>query len=346
MNSGSNMRFFHIALVVWILGFASIGFAENFPNRPTAAELDGLVVAGTQCARGVNERCWATQYQTNPAQYHVSPLTNNACWYLDSDLMGTMASKIKSLVTNYVDPDTVCDGMTNIVTLTVTGLWAQLEIGDKASQFTCTPANGTNAATYGDYPDKVYIEDLQERCDVMHALTMTDAGYSSYGTNNQVRYAVGTVNGHSQAGYNDLAAIFNSTSWSNGVNYWSGTYGIAAYMDNDGYDPCSMMRNKGQIVLGGLYSTNLTANSYKLFLHITQLFDYFYDDGYGTNANYHFVSTLPGSTTFPYTTAYFGDIEGALQLHSLSPEDNWCTGWKVGGSLLITDWKFDYCTDE
>jgi hypothetical protein len=55
-------------------------------------------------------------------------------------MMITLDSKIKALVPCYVDADTVYDGTTNIIMLTVTGLWASLGIGDGTNQFTRTPA--------------------------------------------------------------------------------------------------------------------------------------------------------------------------------------------------------------
>jgi len=147
-------------------------FAESYPNRPTVGEMNEIVEKGTECVRGVNERCWATQYQTNPVAYRVEPFTNTT-FYLDKSLMGAMASKIKSLVPYYVDTNTVYNGTTNIVMLTVPGLWASLEIGDRTNQFTCTPAIGTNAATYGDDPWRIYVTNLQEQYKVLNALKVT-----------------------------------------------------------------------------------------------------------------------------------------------------------------------------
>lgn len=162
-----NIRCFHIPLMVWFLTVVPV-FAESFPNRPTAYQVQGLVISGTQCARGVNERCWATQYSTNPVSYHVAPFTNDSCWYLDQSLMGTMASKAKELVTRYANPDTVYSGTMNITMLTVAGVWEELEIGDHTSQFTQTFATGTNAATYGDSPWRICYEHLDERYDVLN----------------------------------------------------------------------------------------------------------------------------------------------------------------------------------
>jgi hypothetical protein len=85
-------------------------------------------------------------------------------------MMVSLDTTIKSLVPYYVDTNTVYDGATNIVMLTVTGLWASLGIGDKTNKFTREPAIGANAATYGDYPWQIYVEDLQERYKVLNAL--------------------------------------------------------------------------------------------------------------------------------------------------------------------------------
>lgn len=164
------IRYFHIALMVWISSSVPSGLAEDFPNRPTEYEMEGLVVSGTQCARGVNERCWATQYSINPVQYRVTPFTNTAGFYLDQNLMGTMASKIRSLVSYYINYNNSLVN-SNFVFLTVTGLWAQLEIGNKTNQFTCTPAIGTNSITYGDYPWRIYEQNLVERYKVLNTLS-------------------------------------------------------------------------------------------------------------------------------------------------------------------------------
>jgi len=45
-----------------------------------------------------------------------------------------------------------------------------LGIGDKTNKFTSTPAIGTNPATYGDYPQQIYVTDLQERYKVLEAM--------------------------------------------------------------------------------------------------------------------------------------------------------------------------------
>lgn len=109
---------------------------------------------------GTHERCLGTQYQTNSPMYYVAPLTNvmedwvttndsgsyvtntftNAIgWYVNQNTMMDVDTKIKALVPYYVDTNTVYDGTTNIVMLTVIGLWASLEIGDHTNKFTRTP---------------------------------------------------------------------------------------------------------------------------------------------------------------------------------------------------------------
>jgi hypothetical protein len=57
-------------------------------------------------------------------------VTNAIGWHLDRDMMVSLDTTIKALVPYYVDTNTVYDGTTNIVMLTVTGLWDQLKIGD------------------------------------------------------------------------------------------------------------------------------------------------------------------------------------------------------------------------
>ena len=111
-------------------------------------------------------------------------VTNAIGWHPDHDMMVSLDTTIKALVPYYVDTNTVYDGTTNIVMLTVTGLWASLSIGDGTNKFTRTPAIGTNAATYGDYPWQIYVEDLQERYKALEALKMTaPSDYSMVATN-------------------------------------------------------------------------------------------------------------------------------------------------------------------
>lgn len=44
-----NTRHFHIGLVLWIAALVAGGYAEPYPNRPTASELDEIVALGTEC---------------------------------------------------------------------------------------------------------------------------------------------------------------------------------------------------------------------------------------------------------------------------------------------------------
>ena len=115
-----------------------------------------------ELALGVHERCLATQYQTNPVAYWVTPpsfvrtwysnvyttngvtiytniVTNTIGWHIDRDMMVSLDTTISNLIPYYVDTNTVYSGSTNIVLLTVTGLWAALQIGDKTNKFTSTP---------------------------------------------------------------------------------------------------------------------------------------------------------------------------------------------------------------
>jgi hypothetical protein len=212
-----------VGCAIWIFAVVSIGLTESFPDRPMQAELKTVVTLGMECARGVNERCWATQYSINSVQYHVSPFTNTAGFYLDQSLMGQMASKIRSLVQYYVNLDTVYDGTTNISMLTVAGVWAELEIGDWTSQFTRTFASGTNAAIYGDSPWRICYENLDERYDVMNVLRKRFLmHYVSNGTN----FAGFSSPPYNQAKYKgDTAGAIN-----NGHLYytsWGGDLGLA-----------------------------------------------------------------------------------------------------------------------
>lgn len=169
---------FHIGLA--ILPFVTVPalFAESlnaeaFNSRPLQSELETTVAFGIACARGVHERCYATQTSTNPT-YSVNPpefAGTNGGWYLNNNLMSDLDLKAKALVPCYVDDNTIYSGTTNIAMLTTNGLWATLQIGDKTNQFTGTPAIGTNPPTYGDYPWRIYVEEIKERYKVLYSLS-------------------------------------------------------------------------------------------------------------------------------------------------------------------------------
>lgn len=178
------------------LAATTIYVASNTRERVNQADIIEL-------ALGTYERCLATQYSTNPVAYYVAPpsfvrswhsnsyettnvpgdlvtnwvavlhtniFTNVISWRTDRAMLAELDATIKALVPYYCDTNTLYDGSTNVVMLTVTGLWASLGIGDHVSQFTRVPASGTNAATYGELPWRIYKEDLEERYKVLQAL--------------------------------------------------------------------------------------------------------------------------------------------------------------------------------
>jgi len=78
---------------------------------------------------------WVTKYWSDWSWIFVTDayetVTNTIGWYPDRDMMISLDSTIKALVPYYVDTNTVYDGTTNIIMLTVTGLWASLGIGER-----------------------------------------------------------------------------------------------------------------------------------------------------------------------------------------------------------------------
>jgi hypothetical protein len=115
---------------------------------------------------GTYERCLATQYASNPPAYYVAPLnhtvgwittnnsggyitnsvTNSFNWFIDDGvtMLYPLDDKIKALVPYFVNTNfnTMYDNSTNadVVMLTVTGLWDELEIGDHTNKFTLVPS--------------------------------------------------------------------------------------------------------------------------------------------------------------------------------------------------------------
>jgi hypothetical protein len=143
----------------------------------------------------VVERCMATQTGTNADGtpiYAVAPpvevrtwydsngapaiVTNSIEWRDDLSIKVDLDAKIMALIPCYVDTNTIYDDTTNISMLTVTGLFASLQIGDHTNQFTSIPAIGTNAASYGPWAWRNYVMAWQERYKVLNALEYSLVG--------------------------------------------------------------------------------------------------------------------------------------------------------------------------
>jgi hypothetical protein len=185
--SWQDMRYGWKALAGIVLTGATIYVVATTRQRVTQVDIVEIVL-------GTYERCLATQYGTNgagEALYYVSPsnfvrawittneaggwatnaVTNAIGWRSDRAMLVACDALIKACVPYYVDTGT-------LEALTVTGLWASLGIGDGTNLFTREPewvgTNGvTNAATYGEYPYRVYKTDLEERYKVLEALRAT-----------------------------------------------------------------------------------------------------------------------------------------------------------------------------
>ena len=338
-----NTKYIHIVLAIWILAAGSIGFSESFPNRPTAYDLEGIVILGKECVLGVNERCYATQ---------VSPpfvKTNAVGWYLDQSTMGTIASTIKSLVSCYVDPDTIYNGITNIVMLSVTGLWAQLEIGNYTNQFTKTPVSGTNPPTYGDDPWRIYEMNLEERHKVLNALQITYRQEQVVTTNLAYKYPNNRYFAHDDInGYYAIKADFLATNWIDGANPLG--YAIGANLDN--LVEWTMGRGRGKLIVNLYTYTNVSIDSSQIYLVTRQDAPSWYttmyidDDEMGSEPNTillkdYSAPPVPSS----YISEYIGNRETAITLGSGFP-DVFTRTWYAWYTIVMSKWNFQYCTDE
>lgn len=182
-----------------VLTGSTIYVADSTQKRITQRDAIQVIL-------GTVERCLATQTSTNPVTYAVEPpsfvrswvstngaigtnfawvtnqVTNSISWYTDRAMMVDLDAKIFALIPYYVDTNTVYDSTTNISMLTVTGLFASLQIGDHTNQFTAIPCwtNNvgqtnciTNAATFGPWAWRNYIVAWQERYKVLNSLKIT-----------------------------------------------------------------------------------------------------------------------------------------------------------------------------
>lgn len=314
-------------------------FAESYPNRPTAGEMDEIVALGTECMRGVNERCLATQYQTNPVAYRVAPFTNTR-FYLDQNLMGAMAAKIRALVPYYVDPATVYNGTTNITMLAVTGLWAQLEIGDHTNQFTSTPAIGTNAAMYGDYPWRIYVESLEERYAVLNAMQITHIVPDYYskahkGCDPQ------------QANYANMAANFALQSWVENPPWETEP---AGWIDTWSTGPwsCDKNRAKFKVIIPCSDPAPSQAETWIKCIKIDRgnTNDCFLSaEAPAAENTWHKIEEINSPSVEWLTDEWLGN-NGSVVPDPGIPGTGWTKGWMISEKYAFINWNFQYCVNQ
>jgi len=331
----------------------------------------------------VAERCLATQYSTNPVLYYVTPPTYVRSWYSNSyettNVPGDLVTNwfavlytnvytnaigyrtdrakavardatIKALVPYYADANTVYDGTTNISMLSVTGLWASLSIGDGTNQFTSVPAIGTNPATYGALPWRIYKEDLEERYKVLNALKKMRYT-TGYTVTSDYKHAYSLVGASQTEQYARVESGFITNTWSVGTKTINGIG--AAYYQRVFYRG-EMSRNRGKYTILAFMNTNILMNAVSLFVRIdlpnqdAGLDKYYWDEselGEGKHIEQIYL-TNPGIEVFPYSMAAFlNDIEDVVPNAEYSWYDEWIYGWEYTPFIFI-DWNFLYCTDK
>lgn len=114
----------------------------------------------------------------------VSESRKNAiCANPSRAFMVSLDTAIKALVVSYVDTNNLTEFNGTWPMLTVTGLWARLQIGDGTNKFTREPSIDGDPITYGAYPWQIYTNDLVERQKVLHALTTITNHIQAWWTN-------------------------------------------------------------------------------------------------------------------------------------------------------------------
>jgi hypothetical protein len=396
-------------------------------------------------------------------------VTNTIGWFPDRNYMIALDAKIKSLIPYYADMNTVYDGTTNIVMLTVTGLWASLGIGDKTNKFTREPAwtnpistnwivnytsywpstngmttnicytsdcrqvvnyayawsntlttnyfyntnnvltnttistnwyhvwtNGsnwasevvqiTNAATYGDYPWQIYVEDLQERYKVLNALkiigrTKESGAYSYVGNYN-------SFSSGSQSNLESAKEIAEGGFLTNSVIYTNQNIDMVLWYGKDR----AYYSEDSSIALINIYRTEITKIKYNYSIETSVLHkvSYYYrpftnlvefgygvshaplewgDNGSELDGTYSWHLLLPeeewNNSAFSEVNCSIGLSKGTIPSEVDSPSlgdgylvlydpygygwlGNWnkIKGMKFSGNQMTIDWNFQYCTNK
>jgi hypothetical protein len=255
--------------------------------------------------------------------------------------------------------------------LTVTGLWASLQIGDKTNLFTRVPewvgTNGvTNAATYGDYPWQIYAEDLQERYKVLNALRYTSAAVSTKG---RTRTGVATPTA------NDWAVVKMSAEedFLSHKSYDIDNYFM--FLTFAYYDTNSLQRS------AGIYScsiTNMSLTSISLSTSVNHRISFFAElaDYRNEFIDFNGLIDLDATTNYFQIIAEQGSFnnESSAEIDDvITPTEdqipNWCSDPALSSVMVgterysergfwfvavpyykkirgVVDWQFNYCTNK
>lgn len=122
--------------------------------------------------RPSNVRTWTTTNGLTGINFAwvTQTATNTISWYTDHAAQVSLDATLFALAPYYRDPVT-------FQPLTVTGIFASLNLGNGVSNFTSIPAIGTNAAIFGPWAWRNYRTAWQERYKFLYALQCASNSY-------------------------------------------------------------------------------------------------------------------------------------------------------------------------
>ncbi len=371
--SFQNIKYGWVALTGIVLTGTTIYVAVN--TRHHVKQIDIIPVA-----LGTYERCLATQYATNPL-YRVAPSSFVRSWintngvaenvtnafgnYIDKSMMDSLDTTIKQLVPYYRPSETG-------ELWSVTSLWAYLNIGDGTSQFTRIPTIETNFATYGSYPQQIYVECLQERYKVLNALKLTTVTLSAPSLNLNPYWIGDYYYGHGHSYYtleiaknsaqtNYSLISTNNTTTPRSLSIWGGYFGGI---------PADLYANVARYIIGP-FSTNfphsciVTATSVRSSGLYTNDSEWSSQGAISTESNWVEIinttnsynqweeSSIYGSAELPQWHSHTNSIDGDLPWYATRRKGNVVGGLGYIASydvptIILTNWSiiFQYCTNK
>jgi len=182
--SVNQIRYGWAALTGLVITGATIFIVGNTRQNFAPQDIVEIAVAtderciGIQTADGVYpvdrpsyiRMLYTNTYGPTSVVAHAQAVTNTITWQIDAVMIQDLQGKIKGLIPKYRD-STTWD------LLTVTGVFAELGVGNGVSDFTQAPAIGTNPATYGALSYHLYETNLVEMYRVLASLQWASNGY-------------------------------------------------------------------------------------------------------------------------------------------------------------------------
>ena len=224
------------------------------------------------------------------------------------------------------------------------------------SNFPQVVSQTTNAATYGDYPWQIYVEDLQERYKVLEALKMTkrDLGWTVATTNERYLFV---NNGDGRTNY-DVMVAYYSSHWPS--DHVAGYHVCAKMTDLNYSDYPRIIGLEGWCAYAYVNSIYVDTNLSKSVSYFVRSKGWqnwmsgpfvFNAQGVTMGTNWTLLTTanIGFNSSNPVPVIVGDENSGCPTVIPFSDtydENDFFYGWELQDITVTCDWQFNYATNK